>query len=192
MGLDMCLYIRNKNGENLTDNLVDFRNSQYFGEVMGDGFGDRVEYDIFHDMLKFDETLFAQELKEEEEERAKGYTTGNFGFGAISVKDFREWYDKYEPYKRAGYLPRYKSWLCTVKNIKPYEDVIRYSASKEMIEEEDLVFTEFIKEDFMAKVMDKTSELRTKFLEDNAIRYNSTEALRTFDNNTYICLYFNR
>lgn len=190
MGLDMCVYIRNKKGENLTDNLVDFRDSTYFGEIMGDG--DRIEYEILHDMLKYDKTLFAEEEKEEEEARAEGYTSGNFGFGAISVKDFRDWYEKYQPFKRAGYLPRYKSWLCTAKGIKPYEDEIRYFPTREEIEEDSLVFTEFLKFDFTEDIVNKVHEIRKKYINDNATRYNATEAIRTFEENTYICFYFNR
>lgn len=191
MGLDMICYIRNKEGVNLTDNLVDFRDSEFFCEVMGEG--DRIEYQILSDIMVYNEELFSKEQEEEKEARKEGYTAGNYGFKAISVKDFKEWFNKYKPYKRAGYVPRYDYWLYVTKGIVPYEDKVEFYVSKEEIEERDLVFLEYFKDDFMTELNSKVTELCDNYVKDLRDTYLTTpEAIRYFQNNTYICIYFNR
>lgn len=191
MGLDMICYIRDKNGVNLTDNLVDFRDSTYFTEVMGQGI--KVEYQVLSDKMCYDEKLFAKEQEEEKETREEGYSTGNFGFKAISVKDFKDWFNKYKPYHKAGYVKRYTAWLYQKKGIAPYEDNVVHYATKEEIEDEDLVFLEYMEDDFATELYTKVNELCENYIKDLRDTYLSTqEAIKLFNSSTYICIYFNR
>ena len=161
------------------------------------GNGERIEYNILSDKMSYKKELFTKEIKEEAEEREKGYTTGNYGFKAISVKDFKDWYERYKPYKRAGYLTVYQAWLYNSKGITPYEEDIIFNLSKEEQEEQNLVFTEFTKDDFTTEVMKVINITRIDYIstkhEDIVTGLKTREQIiKEFDENTYVCIYFNR
>ena len=108
MGMDIHMNIY-KDGEPIKNNIFDGRNSEWFNNLLGDGWDD--VYDSFPTELGVSpqSNLCIEELKE------KGYY---FGFRYINVKVFKEWFIRNRPDIDAGWVSTYDKWF--IENKKDY------------------------------------------------------------------------
>lgn len=127
MGVDIHLHIVH-NGELLKKDIFDGRNSDWFGNLSGRV--TEIAYDEFPCRYDWDcEGHCPDSLKDEYlKERKDEYWSGRWTYDerAINVKDFKDWYVKYKPYLKAGYVTRYDAWVYEKKGIAPSPDDVEH------------------------------------------------------------------
>lgn len=109
MGVDIHMSIV-KDGKIIAEDIFNGRNSRWFGNIMGDG------YDPEYDHLPIKHGVSPQAPKELADEYKADYM---YGHRYISVKNFTEWFNKYNPHLDAGWVSTYDQWALEHKNIKP-------------------------------------------------------------------------
>lgn len=119
MGVDIHMYIV-KNNEYLAKNIYNGRNSEWFGNLQGEGWND--EYDELP--IKYG---YSNQTPKDYKEQ---YNKNNYyyGFCYINVKDFKDWFIKYRPDKDAGWVTTYEKWKIAEKGWVP--DDIKHSLDK--------------------------------------------------------------
>lgn len=130
MGMDIHIHIV-KNGEYVVKNIYTGRNSDWFDNMMGNGYDDCYNYLdlIFGISPQAPKNLDAKELSK------KGY----FDFFYVSVKNFKNWFKQYRPDISAGWVSTYDKWRIEHKGYIP--EYMAYTLTKEDILE-DMHFVE--------------------------------------------------
>lgn len=135
MGMDITLRILDKNGKFLTGDIYDGRNREWFNNISGKYTTDEAynHLPLGYGTLDF----FSNEWLEMEHDR------DYFDFRYISVKEYRNWYMKYNPSFQAGWVNRYTYFLMKYKDYIPeYEIDLYHELDKDDIIE-DMVWVEF-------------------------------------------------
>ena len=135
MGMDITLRILDKNGKFLTEDIYDGRNREWFNNMSGKYTTDEAynHLPLGYGTLDF----FSNEWLEMEQDR------DYFDFRYISVKEYRNWYMKYNPSFQAGWVNRYTDFLMKYKGYIPeYEIDLYHELDKDDIIE-DMVWVEF-------------------------------------------------
>lgn len=123
MGVDIHTYIV-KDKKIIAKNLYDGRNSEWFNNLQGRG------SDPEYDHLFTDYGLSPQAPDELNEKYSKG--DGYYGFYYISVGEFKNWYEKYKPYLKAGWASTWDAWAIKNKGYIP-EYLSHYKSEEEDI-----------------------------------------------------------
>ena len=110
MGVDIHTYIV-KNKEVIGKNLYDGRNSEWFNNLQGRG--DDLEYNRLY--TDWGISPQAPDYFNDKYTQEKGY----YGFYYISVKEFKEWYETYKPYLKAGWASTWDAWAIKNKGYIP-------------------------------------------------------------------------
>jgi hypothetical protein len=110
MGMDIWLNLV-KNGKYVKQNIFDGRDSDWFANLRKEG--DDEEYEYLNTGYGYSDQAPA-EYKEK-------YNKENdyFDFYYVSVKDFKEWFEKYRPDKKAGWATTYEKWRIENKGLIP-------------------------------------------------------------------------
>lgn len=127
MGADIHIYVV-KDKKVIADDLYDGRHYEWFDNLTGRGNSE--EYDHL-------ETLYGISPQAPDEFNEK-YTKENcyYGFYYISVGDFKKWYQKYQPCRKAGWASTWEAWAIENKGLVP-EYLSRYK------EGDDQIFVEY-------------------------------------------------
>lgn len=134
MGIDITMHII-KNKEILHENIFEGRNYTWFDNISRQSGRSDSEYRYFPSYYgkKFQEQIPYNILKDIESDTY-------YGDNIVKVKDFIEWYKKYQPNLHAGWVTRYEAWLYEEKGIAP-EDSYQRLPQDEPIR--DMVFIEY-------------------------------------------------
>lgn len=126
------------------------RDYEWFDNLRGTGFD--VEYDYLD--YRYDYKI-RNEILDKDFPKDNLYECG-YDYNAIDVKDYLEWYNKYKPYYKAGWVSKYDKWLYDKKGIVPNDDKVTLyreenDIDKEWLEYEkdycsDTILVEIIKE----------------------------------------------
>lgn len=141
MGMDIHLHIVHK-GEVLAKSIFDGRNSDWFGNMIGRHISEPAYRQLPYEYDWNCEGNCPENLKEEylgELEDFHGRWT--FDERSVNVGDFREWYMKYKPCLKAGYVSKYDAWLYEKKNIIPYLESVEHFLDED--DKSDKVWLEF-------------------------------------------------
>lgn len=119
MGKDIHMHIV-KDGVELAHDIYDGRCSEWFDNLTGHLYTEPA-YQEFPSVYYWENCGCPQELYDR--------YTGRFDYfdhEAIQVCDFKRWYQKYQPYLKAGYVTKYDAWLYEKKNITPNVDNLEH------------------------------------------------------------------
>ena len=135
MGMDITLRILDKNGKFLTEDIYDGRNREWFNNMSGKYITDEAysHLPLGYGTLDF----FPNEWLEMEQDR------DYFDFRYISVKEYRNWYMKYNPSYQAGWVNRYTEFLMKYKGYTPEYGIDLYQELDKEDVIEDMVWVEF-------------------------------------------------
>lgn len=114
MGMDIHMALV-KNNEYVKENIFDGRNSDWFNNMMGNG------WDDLYDKLPINYGLSDQTPVEYEEK----YKDWCFDYHYVNVKNFKEWFQKYRPDIDAGWVSTYDKWRIEKKGYIP-KDILHY------------------------------------------------------------------
>lgn len=135
MGMDITLRLLDENGKFLTENIYDGRDREWFNNMSGKYITD----EAYGYLPKGYGTLnfFPNEWLKMEQDR------DYFDFSYISVKEYRDWYIKYNPSFQAGWVKRYTEFLMKYRDYTPEYGVDLYHEldTEDIIE--DMVWVEF-------------------------------------------------
>ena len=130
MGVDIHTFIV-KDKKIIAENLYDGRNSEWFNNLQGRG--DDIEYERLYTMYGISPQ--APDEFNEKYSQKNGY----YGFYYISVGEFKEWYEKYKPYLKAGWASVWDAWAIKNKGYIPdYLSHYKEDESEVFIEYNDL------------------------------------------------------
>ena len=121
-----------KDNKAIRENIFDGRNSEWFGNLQGEGWDD--EYNHFP--RKFGFSSQAPEDLIHRYEKRDGY----YGFYYVNVQEFKDWFQRYRPDKKAGWCTTYDKWRIENKGFIP--DELQYKLHAEDIIE-DMHFIEY-------------------------------------------------
>ena len=116
MGMDWTAFI--VKGDKIlakTEDLFDGRNSDWFANLQGNGLDNCYDYLP----VKYNWDIAPAELKEKYSE------DWYFDHRSIQIKDFKEWFHSYQPYKQAGWMRNYDAWELKTKHTYNYEDKLQ-------------------------------------------------------------------
>ena len=116
MGKDICMYLIDNKGNIINDNLYNGRNYHWFDNITGRGADPEYNHYPTHYGLPKDIMM----PKKIEDEYIKDY----YDFYYMKLKDYLDWFNKYEPDIRAGYFTEYDRWLIENKGYIPDEDEV--------------------------------------------------------------------
>ena len=135
MGMDITLRLLDKNGKFLTEDIYDGRNREWFNNMSGKYITDEAysHLPLGYGTLDF----FPNEWLEMEQDR------DYFDFRYISVKEYRNWYMKYNPSYQAGWVNRYTEFLMKYKGYTPEYGIDLYQELDKEDVIEDMVWVEF-------------------------------------------------
>ena len=135
MGMDITLRILDKNGKFLTEDIYDGRNREWFNNMSGKYITDEAysHLPLGYGTLDF----FPNEWLEMEQDR------DYFDFRYMSVKEYRNWYMKYNPSYQAGWVNRYTEFLMKYKGYTPEYGIDLYQELDKEDVIEDMVWVEF-------------------------------------------------
>lgn len=135
MGMDITLRILDKNGKFLTEDIYDGRNREWFNNMSGKYITDEAysHLPLGYGTLDF----FPNEWLEMEQDR------DYFDFRYISVKEYRNWYMKYNPSYQAGWVNKYTEFLMKYKGYTPEYGIDLYQELDKEDVIEDMVWVEF-------------------------------------------------
>ena len=112
MGVDIHLSIIH-NGEVIKKEIFDGRNSEWFGNLQGEGW-DEVYNELYRFYIGYG---FPEDAPED---FAKHYEDRYYyGHHYVKVGDFIEWFNKYRPDKDAGWVSTYDKWRIENKSYIP-------------------------------------------------------------------------
>ena len=134
MGMDIHMNIV-KDGKILFKDIFDGRNSEWFNNLMNNGWND--EYDHLPSHMGIPENC----PKEIEDDFNLSANEGYFGFYYMTVKAFKNWFDNYRPDIKAGWASTYDKWRIEKKHYSP--DELPIFLSKED-NKDDMHFIEYI------------------------------------------------
>ena len=134
MGRDIHLYIT-KGKKIIEKEIFDGRNSRWFDNICGKGLDD--EYNYFPNSYGI--PADAPETIAMTYDRAK--EDGYFDFYFMNVGKFKEWYEKYKPCLKAGWVNAYDKWRIEKKGYVP-EDLPTWLSDD--FREGDSYFVEYI------------------------------------------------
>lgn len=110
MGMDIWLNLV-KNGKYVKQNIFDGRDSDWFANLRREGCDEEYEYLN----IRYGYSDQAPAEYKEEYNKENDY----FDFYYVSVKDFKEWFEKYRPDKKAGWATTYEKWRIENKGLMP-------------------------------------------------------------------------
>ena len=138
MGMDIHIYLINKDAS-LVKSLYEGRNRDWFESLLGRGYGDEYQYLRTHPMHDLpDGYILPTEIEKDYDDSVDG--NGCFGFSWLYAKDYYEWFYKYRPDKRAGWVTTYEGWALKNKGQIPEDVKLRLDESDIV---EDMVFVEY-------------------------------------------------
>lgn len=110
MGRDMIISVIDSKGNYVKRDFCDFRNGDWFDKIMDE------EYEYSRLPLEYGIPANApSEIKRDYEDTASGC----YHFSFLTVKQYKDWYHKYLPMNKAGWVTRYTAWLYHSKRIVP-------------------------------------------------------------------------
>ena len=133
MGVDIHMYIC-KEKKIIAEDIFDGRNSEWFANLQNEGWDD--EYSHLPNEYGFGNHAPEEIINKYSNE------IGYYGFYHMNVKDFMEWFQKYQPDKDAGWVSTYDKWRMENKEYIPEE---LYHELPKDARIEDMHFVEFIK-----------------------------------------------
>ena len=135
MGVDIHMFIVDNDKKVLKEDIYDGRNSEWFSNLRDQG-DDRV-YDYCPIVCGWGDIASADFIYQ--------YSNSQeyYGHFHISVKFFRDWFKKYNPHKKAGWVTTYEKWQIENQNYCPEDP--KYCLDEEDIIE-DMHFVEWIDE----------------------------------------------
>lgn len=134
MGVDIHMFIVNENKNILKEDIFDGRNSEWFRNLQD--CGNDSEYDYCPIVYGW-QSVCSEDLVKKYADRQSYY--GHFH---ISVKLFKDWFEKYNPHKKAGWVTTYEKWEIENHGYCP-ENFFKYSLDKDDIIE-DMHFIEWV------------------------------------------------
>lgn len=113
MGMDIHMFIVNKDKEVIDKEIFGGRNSEWFQRLLGN------RNNVSEEYKHFPSKSWESELPEE----LKFFSKDNYFFGhfKIKVSDFKKWYDEYQPTIDAGWADTYTLWKIRYKKYKVYD-----------------------------------------------------------------------
>ena len=99
----------------IAEDIFDGRNSDWFNNLTGQGIED--EYDYFPRRWSIPNK--APDKITDAYNNSHDY--GYFDFFYVNVKEFKDWYEKYKPYLKAGWVNTYDKWRIEKKEYIPDE-----------------------------------------------------------------------
>lgn len=143
MGADIHLHIVHNN-KILKKEIYKNRNSEWFDNMIG-----RYTTEPAYDYLPYDydwecegqcpQELIDEYLKESEDGVLPRWT---YDERSIKVKDFLDWFIKYQPALKAGYVSKYDAWLYENKHIIPSSENLEHYLWAD-VKQRDFVWIEF-------------------------------------------------
>lgn len=139
MGMDIHMrLIKKSTGFVIFDDLYDGRNSEWFNNLIGSGYGE------VYDKLFWEKGLpdcITEGTDFEAYHNSRDW--GAFGFQWIPAQDYVEWYEVYRPQVDAGYVTEWENWAYENGRYNPFESGIAHyigdSANKDHY-----IFREFV------------------------------------------------
>lgn len=131
MGVDIHIFVTRDN-EVIHREIYDGRNYEWFDNLQGHGWNE--EYDNLPNYRWNEEVIPSALFKE------YGDTGTYYGHYYMTVKDFEEWFVKYEPYKHAGWVTTYDKWRMETKGWIP-EEINHYLSKDDILA--DMHFVEY-------------------------------------------------
>ena len=131
MGVDIHMHIIDKDGKVLAKEIFDGRNSDWFNNLQGCGWDE--EYDYFPAYSGLPENC-AKEIKSFMGE------IGYYGFCDMTIRDYRNWFNKYRPDIKAGWVSTYDKWRMERKHYIPEDLPISLSPEDN---KDDMHFVEY-------------------------------------------------
>lgn len=116
MGKDICMYLIDNKGNIINDNLYNGRNYHWFDNITGRVTDPEYNHYPAHYGLPKD-IMIPKKIKDE-------YIKDYYDFYYMKLKDYVDWFNKYEPDIRAGYFTEYDRWLIENKGYIPDEDEV--------------------------------------------------------------------
>ena len=119
MATDIHMYLINKDGAIINDNLYDGRNYHWFDNITEKGTDPEYEYYPAHYGLPLSKDIKIP--KKIKDEYAKNCY---YDFYYMKLKDYIDWFLEYKPHIKAGYFTEYDKWLIENKGYVPDEDEV--------------------------------------------------------------------
>ena len=113
MGMDIHMYLVHE-GKILKNDMFNGRNSDWFRDLIGDGWHDEYDHLPIKSYNVSDQA--PEELKKEANEE------GFFDHRTVTVGAYANWFWKYRPDKHASWVTTYDKWRFENKNWHPNED----------------------------------------------------------------------
>lgn len=141
MGMDCTIAICDNDGTIISDNICDFRNSEWFNLLQEEGCED-TEYAYINWNYGIPDKV-SKQIQEDYDNRIE---SGYFNFRWITADDYVNWFERYRPDISAGWMPTYDKWLYEKKHILNEDNMYRYLASVSLGERKEYQFVEIEKE----------------------------------------------
>ena len=175
MGMDIHVHIVDKDGKYIAKEIWDGRNHEWFTKI------DREEDEWNHVnwIYDYDKEFVPADIKKVfHSDEYSGY----FGFKAVKVADFVEWYQTYKPQLTAGWMRKYDAWAMVHKHETP-DYVSKYWDADEM-DPNDWVFVENIPtaDEYAKDIIDTFTTYRHELRDDSRWNGDWVEA--------YVIFYF--
>jgi len=135
MGVDIHMFIVDKDKQILKEDIFDGRNSEWFNNLQDRG-NDNV-YDYCPIVYGWKPVCSKKLIRQYVD--CQSY----YGHFHISVKLFKEWFEKYNPHKEAGWVTTYEKWQIENQSYCP-EDPKHFLDDDDIIE--DMHFVEWVNE----------------------------------------------
>lgn len=119
MGADIHMYLIDKEGVIVNDNLYHGNNYHWFDNITDKGADFEYEYFPAHYGLPLSKDIKIP--KKIKDEYAKNCY---YDFYYMKLKDYVDWFNQYKPHIKAGYFTEYDRWLIENKGYIPDEDEV--------------------------------------------------------------------
>ena len=126
MGVDIHMKLIHKDGEMINSNLYDGRDSEWFDNLINNGFDIT---GVYNELQKYIEPGLPLNAAEEDKNNLK--TVGYYGAHQINLADYKFWYDNYKPHVYAGWVTIYQEWVYLTKGIPVEVDAIKLDLTTE-------------------------------------------------------------
>ena len=160
MGMDIHVHIVDKDGGYIAKEIWDGRNRAWFAKINQE----EDEWDFVNWIYNYDAKFVPADIKKIfHSDEYSGY----FGFKAVKVEDFVNWFEHYKPNITAGWMRKYDAWAMVHKHETP-DYVSKYWDADEM-DSNDWVFVENIPtaDEYVKDIINTINDY-SRLLKDNS------------------------
>ena len=137
MGVDIKMFIIDSNKEVLKEDIFDGRDSEWFSNLQDNGYNE--VYNFCPIVFGWDSVCTESFIKQ------YAIPQDYYGHFHISVKLFKDWFKKYNPHKRAGWVTTYEKWKMENQHWKPSDSEVQLKLHSDNVLA-DMHFVEWIDE----------------------------------------------